>query len=169
MTPGTFELAQVKFLLPSSGVCIFTACRANRSPREWGAFLPRGSITGAASRALRGPMRWVRTSPMSKTHGTGRSLSFSVQVRAGLLKLTYKLGKNANINGYTVLSSKANPGMPEALFFPIKFSWFLQEASNLRFVALDWNENIIWQFRRAPPISQTPLALLAFPGVPPMQ
>lgn len=74
---------------------------------------------------------------MSKTHGTGRSLSFIFQVCAGLLKLTYKLGKNANINGYTVLSSKANPGMPEALFVPIKLPWFLQGAANLGFLALD--------------------------------
>lgn len=74
---------------------------------------------------------------MSKTHGTGRSLSLIFQVHAGLLKLTYKSGKNANINGYTVLSSKANPGVPEAVFFPIKFLWFLQEVANLGFVALD--------------------------------
>lgn len=30
----TFELAQVKFLLPSSGVCVFTACKTNSSPLE---------------------------------------------------------------------------------------------------------------------------------------
>lgn len=74
---------------------------------------------------------------MSKTHGTGRGLSFIFQVHAGLLKLTYKLGKNAIINGHTVLSSKANLGMPEALLFPIKLPWFLQAAINLGFVALD--------------------------------
>lgn len=146
--------------------------RAKQTAPHWNeeAFLPKGSVTGAASWALRGPIRWVRTSPMSKTHGTGRSLSLIFQVCAGLLKLTYKLGKNTNINGFnTVLSSKANPEMPEALLFPIKLPWFLQEAANLGFVAFDWDENIIWQFRRAPSISQRPLGLLALPGVPPMQ
>lgn len=34
VTPGTFELTQVKFLLPSSGVCNFTACKTIRSPWE---------------------------------------------------------------------------------------------------------------------------------------
>lgn len=29
-----FELARVKFLLPSSDGCIFTACKTNRSPSE---------------------------------------------------------------------------------------------------------------------------------------
>lgn len=144
--------------------------RAKQADLLWNeeAFLPKGSIIGISS-ALQGPIRWVRTSPMSKTHGTGRGLSFIFQVRAGLLKLTYKLGKNAIINGHTVLSSKANLGMPEALLFPIKLPWFLQAAINLGFVALDWNENIIWQFRRAPSIPQTPFSLLALPGVPPVQ
>lgn len=45
---------------------------------------------------------------MSKTHRTGRSLSF-FQVRAGLLKLTCKLGTKMKVNGYSLLSSKANP------------------------------------------------------------
>lgn len=45
---------------------------------------------------------------MSKTHRTGRSLSF-FQVRAGLLKLTCKLGTKMNVKGYSLLSSNANP------------------------------------------------------------
>lgn len=68
---------------------------------------------------------------MSKTHGTGHSLSFIFQVRAGLLELTCKSGKKANIEAYTVLSSKADPRMPEGPFFPILLPWSLQTAPNL--------------------------------------
>lgn len=39
---------------------------------------------------------------MSKTHRTGRGLSF-FQVRAGLLKLTCKLVKKMKAKGYSVL------------------------------------------------------------------
>lgn len=35
VTLCTFQLAQVKFLQSSSGVCIFTACKTNGSPLEW--------------------------------------------------------------------------------------------------------------------------------------